>query len=92
VPLNKKLVDEVRLLLDQVLGLGNRAAQLNAETALLGSLPELDSMAVATVLTAIEERFDIQIDDSRISADIFDTLGSLTDFVQTHMNSQDAAA
>jgi acyl carrier protein len=92
VPLNKKLVDEVRLLLGQVLGLGNRAAQLNAETALLGSLPELDSMAVATVLTAMEERFDIQIDDSRISADIFDTLGSLTDFVQTHMNSQDAAA
>jgi acyl carrier protein len=86
------LMSDVRHLLGHVLGLGNRAAQLEAGTALLGSLPELDSMAVATILTAIEERFGILIDDNNISADIFETLGSLTQFVGGHLRTESATA
>jgi acyl carrier protein len=85
VPVTENLLNQVRQLLGDVLGLGPRATDLTAETALLGSLPELDSMAVATVLTAMEDRFGMAIDDSLISADIFETLGSLSAFVQSHM-------
>ncbi len=91
MPRQEDLIPEMRLLLGQVLGLGNRAALLEVDTALLGSLPELDSMAVATILTAVEERFGIFIDDSAISADIFETLGSLTAFVAAQMNVEGTA-
>jgi acyl carrier protein len=90
-PVTEDLLNQVRQLLGDVLGLGPRGAHLTAETALLGSLPELDSMAVATILAAMEERFGIAIDDSQISADIFQTLGSLTDFVQSYFANQGAA-
>jgi acyl carrier protein len=53
------------------------AAGLSAESGLFGHLPELDSMAVATVLTAIEDHFGILIDDEDVTADLFETVGAL---------------
>ena len=55
--------------------------EIDEETALLGSIPEFDSMAVVTVLTAVEETFGIEIEDDEISADVFETFGALCDFV-----------
>lgn len=72
-----------RALLTDVLQLGARGAAMTAATPLLGALPELDSIAVAHVLTALEERFDILIDDDDVNADTFETLGSLAAFVAT---------
>lgn len=57
------------------------AATLNADTPLFGHLPQLDSMAVATVLTAIEDRFGILIDDDDVTGDLFETVGTLAAFV-----------
>ncbi len=74
--------DTLRHIFADILGLGNRSVALQPDTPLLGSLPELDSMAVATILTAIEERFHILIDDSEINADIFETFGSLTHYIE----------
>ena len=48
-------------LIGDVLSLGLRTRELNRATELLGALPELDSMAVASLLTASEEHFDILI-------------------------------
>jgi acyl carrier protein len=73
--------NDIKAVLTEVLGLGQRGAALTSETALLGALPELDSMAVATVLTALEERFDLVIDDGDLSAETFETVGSLTAFI-----------
>ena len=50
-------------------------------TPLLDSLPELDSMAVLELILALEERFDITIEDDDITAEMFETLGSLATFV-----------
>lgn len=52
------------------------------DTALLGAIPEFDSMAVVTVLTAFEDTFGFDVDDDEISADIFETFGALCDFVE----------
>jgi acyl carrier protein len=75
-------LDEVREILSDVLSLGERKNSLNADSGLLGSIPELDSMAVVNVITALEESFGITVDDDEISAKTFDTLGSLTSFVE----------
>ena len=64
----------------EVLQLGDNA-DLQADTQLLGGLPEFDSMAVVTILTRIEEDYGIVIDDDEISAETFETLGSLAEFV-----------
>ena len=75
-------LDEVRDILSDVLSLGERKSSLNADSGLLGSIPELDSMAVVNVITALEENFDISVEDDEISARTFETLGSLTSFVE----------
>ncbi|MGE5651929.1 MAG: acyl carrier protein [Bacillota bacterium] len=74
-------LDEVRNMLAEVLGLGERKKFLSANSTLLGALPELDSMAVISVISALEEWFGIAVDDDEINANIFRTLGSLTNFV-----------
>jgi len=61
------------------------AAGLTAQSGLFGQLPELDSMAVATVLTAIEDRFGILIDDADVSAEMFETVGSLASFIEARL-------
>ncbi|MEX2455419.1 MAG: phosphopantetheine-binding protein [Rhodospirillaceae bacterium] len=74
-------IDVVKQVLGETLQLGNRADNFTASTPLLGSIPELDSMAVVTVITALEDRFDIFVEDDEISADAFETVGTLTAFV-----------
>jgi acyl carrier protein len=74
-------LDEVKTILIEVLSLGEAGQRLTADSPLLGALPELDSMAVVSLIGAVEEQFDIQVDDDDISASTFETLGSLTDFV-----------
>jgi acyl carrier protein len=75
-------LDEVRDILSDVLSLGERKSSLNVDSGLLGSIPELDSMAVVNVITALEENFGITVDDDEISARTFETLGSLTSFIE----------
>lgn len=72
----------LREALAQTLGLdADRVAAFDGDTALFGALPELDSMAVATLLTDLEDRLDIVIDDDDIDAEVFETYGSLLAFL-----------
>jgi len=73
---------EVLQLLDQTLSLTGRAAAFENSTPLLGSVPELDSMAVVSVITNLEDHFGIVIDDDDIDGQTFATVGSLVDFVR----------
>ena len=74
-------LDDVKRLLIDVLSLSGDQAEMDADTPLLGSLPELDSMAVVNVIGALEEQFGITVEDDEISARTFATLGSLANFV-----------
>ena len=73
--------NEVINLLDDVLSLKGRAQSFTDATALLGSVPELDSMAVVAVITAMEERLGLCVDDDEISGATFATVGTLVEFV-----------
>lgn len=78
----KNIDKEVAGILDQVLSLNGRGMSLKPESPLLGAIPELDSMAVVTILTSLEEYFGFTVEDDEISADTFATLGTLTVFVE----------
>ena len=72
--------DEVLRVLDEVLSLGGRALAFGRDTPLLGAIPELDSMAVVTLITTLEEQLGISVDDDDIDGDTFATVGALVDF------------
>lgn len=73
----------LRSLLAETLGLSKtRVAAFEPDTAMFGALPEFDSMAVANLLTGIEERFDLLIEDDDVEAEDFLTYGRLRAFVE----------
>ncbi|HZG07634.1 MAG TPA: acyl carrier protein [Allosphingosinicella sp.] len=77
-------VDEtLRAVLAEILGLEPaRVARFEAATPLFGALPEFDSLAVAGLLTALEERLGILIEDHEVDADMMETYGALSTFVR----------
>jgi acyl carrier protein len=72
---------QVRDILRDVLSLGERADRLTRDSPLLGAIPELDSMAVVSLIAGLEDRLGITVDDDEISGATFATLGTLVDFV-----------
>ena len=73
----------LREVLRDVLGLSaNRIAGFTPQTGLFGHLPELDSMAVAGLLTEIEDRLDIVIEDDEVDGEMLETYGALLAFVE----------
>lgn len=75
------LQQQVLRMLDEVLSLQGRSLGFGRDTPLLGAIPELDSMAVVSLITNMEEQFGIVVDDDDISGDTFATVGSLADFI-----------
>lgn len=74
---------KLRAILADVLGLKpGQADAFTAETGLFGDLPELDSMAVAGLLTELEDRLNIRIDEDEVDGELFETYGSLLAFAQ----------
>lgn len=67
--------------LHEVLDLGSSGAKLQGDSALLGAIPEFDSMSIVYILTALEEKYDITINDDEIDASIFENVGDLVRFV-----------
>ena len=69
-------------IVDESLGLNGRTADFSMNTALLGSIPELDSMTVITLITELENQLGVTVDDDEISSSTFATMGSLVAFVK----------
>lgn len=68
-------------LLDDVLALSGRGLHFDAATPLLGSVPELDSMAVLAVIQEVEIRFGIEVPDDEVDGSSFETVGTVVEFV-----------
>jgi acyl carrier protein len=76
---------KVKQVLSSVLNLGDRVARFDRTTPLLGALPELDSMAVVSLLTALEEKFGFTIDDDEVDGRTFASMGNLVAFVEAKL-------
>lgn len=75
--------DKIRTLLCDVLGISaERAALFDDQTGLFGSLPELDSMAVAGLLTELEDRLGIIVEDDEVDGEMIETFGNLVAFAK----------
>jgi acyl carrier protein len=78
--------DAVRAVLIEALELSQSPDDLTADTALFGALPELDSFGVVALVGALEDRFGITIDDDEFGAELFETVGTLTEFVESKVS------
>jgi acyl carrier protein len=76
---------EIKKILDEVLSLKGRLMSAAADTPLLGAVPELDSMAVVAILTMIEERFGLIVEDDEVDGSVFATVGSLSHYVESKL-------
>lgn len=77
--------EDVKSVVVEILGIEDRADSIDASTPLLGSMPELDSMAVVELVAALETRFGITIDDDDVTAEVFETLASLAELVESKL-------
>ena len=76
------LLDDVKRVVGSTLNIAARVERMDESAPLLGAVPELDSIAVVSLITAVEEHFGITVADDEIGASTFETLGSLTRFVE----------
>lgn len=75
---------QLRSILTDVLGLRpGQADGFTPDTGLFGHLPELDSMAVAGLLTEMEDRLDIVIDDEEVDGELLESFGALLAFAES---------
>jgi acyl carrier protein len=80
------LLDDVKTVVGSALQIASRVREMDADTQLLGAVPELDSIAVVNLITALEEHFGIAVADDEIGASTFETLGSLTQFIERKLS------
>lgn len=78
-------LNAVRTVLIESLELAQLPEDLREETALFGSLPELDSFGVVSLVASLEDHFDITVGDDEFGAGIFETVGTLTGFVDAKL-------
>ncbi len=78
-------LNALRAVLIETLELRQSPEELREDTALFGALPELDSFGVVSLVASIEDRFDITVDDDEFGAEIFETVGTLSGFVDAKL-------
>jgi acyl carrier protein len=79
--ISNNTIDDLKGVLVNTLGIQDRAATIGASTPLLGSMPELDSLAVVELAQALEDHFGFVIDDTEFTGDTFETVGTLAEFI-----------
>ena len=82
--------DRMRNLLRDTLQIGKRADDLTENSRLFGGIPEFDSVAIISVVMALEAEYGVKIPDRELSADVFETLGSLSRFIAQKTGSSDS--
>ena len=79
------VLEATKTIIVETLGLDSRSASLSAATPLLGSMPEMDSLAVVQLAGALEDHFGITIDDEDFGSELFATIGSLAGYVEQRL-------
>ena len=75
-------LDRVKVVIVKTLGIHDRAYRLDESTELFGSMPELDSLSVVALAVNLEREFDFEIDDEDFTGEVFDTIGTLAEYVE----------
>ncbi len=78
-------LNQIKLILYSSLQIDEEHMPINVETPLLGSIPQFDSFAVVSLITAMEDSFGFIVEDEEIDATVFETVGSLLRFIETKL-------
>ncbi|MBV1911803.1 MAG: acyl carrier protein [Kangiellaceae bacterium] len=70
------ILTRLKSILSNVLEIDTSGFELS--TQLLGNIPEFDSMAVMNLILAIEQNFQIEMRADELSAELFESLSSLS--------------
>ena len=76
---------DIQSIFDESLGLEGATTAWTEDTALLGAIPELDSLAVTTVIFALEEHYSIVFGDDELGAEVFATVGTLKAIIESKL-------
>lgn len=68
-------------ILQTTLQLGERIDALTRDTPLMGHFPQLNSLTVMGIISEIEAQTGCAIEDQEITAEIFETVGTLAAFI-----------
>ena len=79
-------LEQVLEVLVETLPTSEGISEMHEESPLLGAIPDLDSMAVVSIITSIEERFDVVLEDDELDADVFETVGTLRNLILSKVN------
>jgi len=80
-----QLTLEIKQLLIDTLSLEITPAEMDDDALLLGDIPEFDSMAIVSVITALEENYGFSLADDELTADVFESIQTVVDFVLEHI-------
>ena len=80
------LQEDIIQIVSEVLMLDGQSDSFDENTALFGAIPEFDSVAVVSLVTALEDEFGCTFDDNELNADVFATIGSLTKTVEQKLD------
>ncbi len=86
--MNDPVAASLETVLRKALGQKALPATIDDDTALLGGVPDFDSLAILAILTGIHETLGCQIGETEVSADIFESVGALRRFVQARLDDQ----
>ena len=75
----------VKELFKHQLQMGQAALEMTADTVIVEVMPQFDSMVAVNIITAIEEQLGVEVDDAEISGELFETVGSLAEFIYAKM-------
>ena len=81
-----ELIEEVKRIIKDALVLGDEVDSLTQDSPLLGAFRELDSVGVMAIVESIEEQYDLEIDDTEISPEMFETLGALVKTIEIKLD------
>ncbi len=83
---NDDISKTVKQLLVETLSLNLTPDELTEDTPLLGNFPEFDSMAIVAVITSLEEAFGFTAEDDDLTAEVFESVGTLVEFVKKNQS------
>ena len=85
------ILGKLLTILDNELHLKGEALNFTEDTKLRGSLLQLDSMAIVSVITALEEQLGFEFPEDQLDGAIFESVGSLVSCVTRLLSTDNAA-
>jgi acyl carrier protein len=78
--------DRVKKVIIERLKLNVNAGEISNNTPLIGKGLGLDSVGVLELVVGLEQEFDIMFDDSEMNIELFENIGSLTNYINKKLN------